>query len=255
MVKIFENTPYFKEEKGAEPFIETFLLDGENNPCIIVCPGGGYMSLAEHEYYNEFFNSLGFSCVVLHYRLTPYTYPCQQIDLARTIRYVKAHAQEFRINPEKILIAGSSAGGHLCASVAAANENDFVTQDDEIDKFSLKVNGVVLCYPLILTKDENTKWCFDNLLGEQKELIEKVSAEKLVNSDMPPVFLWHTFEDKTVDVRHSLEYAAALKQSGVPFELHIYPYGNHGWGLAEWEPYINAWTESLKKWLELNKFI
>lgn len=253
-MKIFEKTPYFEDGKGYEPNIEPFLLEGKNNPCIIVCPGGGYEILAEHERFNELFNSMGLSVFVLNYRLKPYHYPCQILDVQRAVKFVKYHADEFGINPEKVLIAGSSAGGHLALSACCfADEGN--AKGDEIDKLSSKVAGGILCYPVVSLTEFTHQGSSDNFSGGDDKIREKFSIQKSVHKDMPPLFVWHTLTDDAVDVNNVLSLASSCHEKGVKMELHIFPDGPHGMGVPDWHPYVARWTSLCKEWLKYNKFI
>lgn len=253
-MKIFEKTPFFEENKGYEPTIEPFLLEGKNNPCIITCPGGGYSCLADHERYVETFNAMGLSVFVLNYRINPYHYPCELLDVQRAVKFVKYHADEFGINPEKVLIAGSSAGGHLaaCACCFTDEGND---DGDEIDKLSSKVAGGILCYPVISLTEFSHQGTSDFFSGGDDAVREKFSIQKSVHKDMPPLFVWHTITDNAVDVRNVLMLAESCHEKGVPMELHIFPDGPHGMGVPDGHPYVARWTGFCKDWLEYNKFI
>ena len=231
-MKIFDKTPHFEEGVGFEPFIEPFLLEGENNPCIIVCPGGGYFCLAEHERYVELFNSMGLSVFVLNYRLSPYGYPCQILDVRRAVKWVKYHALEFRINPEKVLIAGSSAGGHLALS-ACCYTDEGNEEGDAIDKISSSVAGGVLCYPVVSLCEYTHKGSSDTFSGGDDSIREKFSIQKQVHKNMPPLFVWHTLDDNTVDVRNVLMLAESYHKYDLSIELHIFPHGHHGLGQAK----------------------
>lgn len=253
-MKIFEKTPYFEEGKGYEPFIEPFLLDGKNNPCIITCPGGAYCCLAEHERYAELFNSMGLSVFVLNYRINPYHYPCQIIDIQRAVKFVKYHADEFGIDANRVLVAGSSAGGHLAASACCYTDegND---DGDDIDKLSSKVAGGVLCYPVITLGDYTNGGTRNVFADGDTEIEDKFSIQKHVHKDMPPLFVWHTINDNVVDVRNVLNLAKAYHDNGLKMELHIFPEGHHGLGVAKGVPQAEQWTELCKNWLKYNKFI
>lgn len=254
MNKIFNKTPLFNSEYSqSEPFITPYLLEGKNNPCIVVCPGGGYWGLAAHEYFNDLFNSMGLSVFVLNYRCAPYSYPCQLLDIKRAIRYVKYNAEKFGIDRDRVLVAGSSAGGHLALSAccyADADENG-----DEIDKISSSVCGAVLCYPVVSLCEYTHDGTSQNFSAGNEEIKKKFSIQNNVHENMPPLFVWHTLEDNTVDVNNVLMLAKAYRENNIPMELHIFPHGAHGLGEAKDIPLVKQWTTLCKNWLEYNHFI
>ena len=253
-MKIFEKTPFLKKNVDDDVFITPHFLESENNPCIIVCPGGGYEGLAGHEEYFELFNKMGLSVFVLHYRTHGYSYPCQYLDVTRAVRFVRYNAKKFNINPDKILIAGSSAGGHLAATAWCFGD-DGLSDGDEIDKVSSKVNGVILCYPVISLLEHTHQGSSDNFSGNDDKIREKFSIQKCIKKGLSPVFLWHTTTDQAVDVENSLMVVEACHNSEVSAELHVFPIGWHGMGEAKDYPHINQWTTLCENWLKLNKFI
>lgn len=253
--KIFVETPLFNTDiDQEEPFVETYLLKGENNPCIIVCPGGAYCNLAEHEKYAETFNKMGLSVFVLNYRCYPYHYPCPVLDARRAVKFVKYNAKKFGINPDKVLIAGSSAGGHLALSTSCyidSGNND----GDEIDKLSSDVVGTILCYPVV-SLVEYTNGGTRNVFADGDTAVEyKFSIQHQVHPNMPPIFAWHTLNDNSVDVRNVLMLAESCHKENVPMELHIFPDGHHGLGTADYMPHVHQWVALCENWLKDNKFI
>jgi len=262
-IKLWENDkiPFFNEEyhKGENlntPAITPYIInDGKIHSCVTVVPGGGYTHRAEHEGepVAKWLNERDISAFVVDYRIEPYSYPAPVIDVKRAIKYVRFNSGKFNINPEKIGIMGFSAGAHAaCAATEYFDEQEY-EPTDETDKISAKPNACILCYPVISMSDE---FCHqgskERITGGDSSLYKKLSCEKNVREDMPPVFMWHTFEDMSVPVRNSLEMALALKEKNVPFELHIYPKGRHGLGIVKCADVegTNKWTECFENWLK-----
>lgn len=252
---IYNEIPYkLENDEHNHPYLETYLVDSDNDTMILIFPGGGYCCHADHEGkgYADFFNSLGISCAVLSYRITPYKHPCPVLDARRAVRFIKENAEEFKINPEKIVLIGSSAGGHLAATTACYHSVDIIDEaegKDSIDKNSALVAGIILCYPLISMQQHTLEWCVDNLITPDSNLHEYLSIEKSAGPTMPPAFIWHTLSDGTVDVRNSLMLATRYKEINRPCELHIFPDGCHGLGLAENINLVNQWPALCKNWL------
>ncbi len=258
MFKLWENgAPYFNPEFGQpEPTLTPYPAGNERRGCVIVAPGGGYGGRAPHEGepISRMINKAGIHSFVLNYRVAPYKHPTMLEDVTRAVRYVRYHADKFNIDPEKIGILGFSAGGHL--AVTAVEHFDYGKEGDEIDAVSSRPNAGILCYPVVSLKKYGHGGTKENLLGKNAdpELVDKLSGELSVREDMPPIFIWHTFEDGGVHIRNSLDLTAALKEKNIPTELHIFPYGVHGLGLAESNTNAAQWTTLLQNWLLMYNF-
>lgn len=247
---IIEDSPEFKLKK---------------RPVVIVCPGGGYCFLSDRE--GEVlalqYAAMGFHAVVLNYSIAPATYPTALLEMAATIILLREKAEEWHIDTEKIIVAGSSAGGHLAASYGMFWKQDFIAEGIELngpDREILRPNGMILSYPVITSGEFAHRESFQNLLGERYDaLVDWVSLEKRVNADTPPAFIWHTFEDGCVPVENSLLLVSAMRKAGIPVEFHLYPKGGHGLSLAneltqspqgeEIEPCCQSWIELVRTWL------
>jgi len=260
-----DRIPFFSCEYDGEENIDTSSItpytinDDKVHPCVIVVPGGGYTHRAQHE--GEpialWLNDRGISAFVVDYRVEPYCYPAPIVDIKRAIKFVRYNSKKFMINPDKIGIMGFSAGAHAaCCAAEFYDENEYPPAD-EIDNVSARPNICVFCYPVITMKDE---FCHagskERILKNNSLLEKKLSCEENIRDDMPPVFLWHTFEDKSVPVRNSLEMAISLKEKEIPFELHIYPNGRHGLGMTKCVNIegTNKWVDALENWLKRNGF-
>ena len=263
MIKLWEeNTPYFKAEYGQEePSLTPFpAKSGERNAAVIVCPGGGYQTRAEHEGGGiaEWLSGIGISAFVLNYRVKPYTYPAILGDVLRAVRLVRHNADKLDIDHFKIGVLGSSAGGHLSCSAAIHFDDGDKNSSDPIERESSRPDAAVLCYPVIsFEKEFSHMGSRNNFLGDEQNegLIHKFSCENSVRENTPPMFLWHTAEDASVPVENSLIFAAALRQKKIPFEMHIYPHGRHGLGLAEDVERVGEWTLSCCEWFKSIGFI
>ena len=221
---------------------------------VIVFPGGGYTGRANHEGYGyaEFLNEAGVTAFVVHYRVRPAEFPDQLLDARRAVRFVRANAESFGIDPDKIIVMGSSAGGHLAALVSTYRDTLEGEGDDPLDAVSPIPNAQVLCYPVI-SSDERFSHAgsFRTLLGDRYGERDTISPDLLVSETTPPAFIWHTSTDAAVNVINSYRYATALHEAGVPCELHTFPVGSHGLGLAPALPHVAQWTGLLKRWMRL----
>ena len=225
----------------------TYFLDSsiemrpnEKRPVILMCPGGGYemTSDREAEPMAMQFLAMGYHVAILRYSVCPVRYPAALLQVAESVLYLKEHADEYHIDPEKIVVQGCSAGGHLAANYGIAWNSPFLTKlmGMENDPERLCVAGLLLCYPVITSGEKAHEESVRNLLGEQyEEKKEELSLENQVTPDTPPTFLWHTATDETVPVENSLYFFQACLQQGVSAELHIYPVGGHGLSLANEE--------------------
>jgi acetyl esterase/lipase len=230
---------------------------------IVVCPGGGYGGLAGHEGadYALFLNQQGIAAFVLKYRLgsAGYRHPRMLEDAARAVRLVRAKAEMWKVDPKRVGIMGSSAGGHLASTLLTHFDAGKADAIDPIDRESSRPDLGILCYAVITLGDKTHQGSKNNLLGKDPspEMVKFLSNELQVTKDTPPCFVWHTAEDKAVPVENSLQFAAALQKNGVPFDLHVYQKGRHGIGLADKAPFTNAhpWSRDLVFWLKEQKFV
>ncbi len=236
-------------------------------PLILICPGGGYghHSPREGEAIALKMLSYGYNAVVLRYSLSPNEFPCQVIEAAYAMNYIREHAAEWDVDADKIVIAGFSAGGHVAASLSMMwNQKElepFVNCILKKDASAIRPDGLLLGYPVITSGEFAHRGSFEKLIASNyDELLESVSLETRVTADMPPVFLWHTVTDNSVPVENSLLFASALKKQNVPFEMHIFPNGNHGLGLGtketdtkdgkHYQSEVAVWTDLFETWME-----
>jgi acetyl esterase/lipase len=232
---------------------------------MLILPGGGYGGLAEHEGkgYAEFFAANGITAYVLKYRLgsSGYRHPVMLNDAARALRIVRAFAKRDGLDPARVGVIGSSAGGHLAATLithfdSAKADGPKLDAGDAFDRESSRPDLAILCYPVISLGEFAHAGSRKNLLGDSPspELVKNLSNELQVTRETSPTFLWHTVEDKTVPVENSLMFAAALRLAGVPFSLHVYEKGPHGLGLGRPDKPAPPWAEQLLYWFKERKF-
>jgi acetyl esterase/lipase len=252
-------------EKDIPTLTPFFPTNGTaTGAAMVICPGGGYGGLAPHEGegYARWLSGKGVTCFVLKYRLgsAGYRYPVEFEDGARAIRLVRARAAEWKLDPNRIGIIGSSAGGHLASMVMTRFDAGNSNATDVVERQSSRPDLAILCYPVITMGKFTHEGSKHNLLGTNPppELVEKTSSELQVTKDSPPCFIWSTDEDKTVPVENTLQFADALRKAGVPFELHVYQRGGHGQGLGsrqydpeKWLP----WVGECSRWLKEHGFL
>ncbi len=202
-------------------------------PAVLIFPGGGYGHVSEREAEPvalRFLNR-GYAAFVLAYAVAPARYPVALQQAALAMRYIRQQAQAFGIDPHMVTAVGFSAGAHLCGCLATMYDGEAVAQIGA--PAQLRPDAVGLCYPVAVSWGRTHDGSFDNLCGDDEELRQRLSLEKCVHGDMPPVFLWHTRQDTAVPCRNSLLLAAALEEQGVPFAMHIYHKGVHGLSVAD----------------------
>jgi len=253
--------------KGTEPedipIISLYVPPAgkANGAAIVVCPGGGYGHLADHEGHTiaVWLNSIGVTAAVLKYRLGPrYGHPAPMQDAARALRTVRARAKEWNLDPNRIGIWGFSAGGHLASTMATHFDDGNPHASDPIERVSSRPDVAVLAYPVISMAEGTTHaGSRKNLLGANPppELVALLSNEKQVTPKTPPTFLFHTADDSAVSVENSFLFAEALRKAKVPYELHVFEKGRHGVGLAQNDPALSAWPKLLESWLRVRGFI
>lgn len=247
------------DKPTISPYLSTVVK--ATGAAIIICPGGGYVRLADHEGapVAEWLNSLGIYAFVLKSRLgsTGYRHPAMLQDVQRAIRYVRSRASEFGIDANRIGVLGFSAGGHLASSAGTHNDLGNASSDDVIERASSRPDLMVLIYPVITMGKFGHGGSRENLLGKEPspELVDLMSNEKQVTKDSAPTFLVHTENDGTVPVENSLMLADSLRKAGVGFELHIFEKGpKHGFGLGAGDPVVGVWPKLCERWLKLHGF-
>lgn len=237
------------------PKVTVYLPKGRNTGTgVLVFPGGSYAFLAmDHEgrQIAEWLNHLGVAAFVVQYRVAPYHHPIEINDAKRAMRYVRSHATEFKIAPDRIGAWGFSAGGHLVSTLGTHYDSGNPTSPDPIERVSSRPDFMVLAYPVIDPLGPAGKGTFENLLGKDADpaVIRELSNDLHVNAQTPPTFLMAAGDDDAVSPECSLNFYTALLKSGVPAELHMYETGGHGFGLGSTNPRVSSWSQRLAEWL------
>ena len=260
-------TDIIRIENVQNPSIEIYLpsKSTRTGKAVVICPGGGYSFLAydwEGTDFAKALNAEGIAAFVLKYRLPtsatiidPKWAPLQ--DAQRAIRLVRYYAKKWDINPTQVGIMGFSAGGHLASSLGTHyNKKTVADSKDAIDVLSARPDFMALIYPVItFDKKHYHAGSKNNLIGlnASADLVNEFSNNLHVDSNTPPSFLIHSADDKTVPVENSLMFYNALIKNGVSAEMHLYPWGGHGFALAKGRGCLENWPHLLFNWiLELN---
>jgi acetyl esterase/lipase len=331
-----EGAPDAGEDEPADgPSLTPHFPDpgAATGAAMIVCPGGGYEHLAEHEGapVAEWLASLGIAAFVLRYRTAPlYRHPAPLLDAQRAIKTIRFRAAAMSLDSHRVGILGFSAGGHLASSAATLFDPGDPDANDPIERWGSRPDAVVLIYPVISMLEHCNEGCRDNLLGPlpeapeeepheeeggngdaeteallksvdetpgedtliasirrlrretvsererakdrqetrkkekreskdkpddlRKEALDSLSTHKQVTSETPATFIVHAATDPVVSCENSLLFARALREAGVPCELHLYEEGPHGFGLAVNHPALRTWTGLCARWLQLRGF-
>ncbi|MGA2233190.1 MAG: alpha/beta hydrolase [Tepidisphaeraceae bacterium] len=266
-IKLWDTTPGIVEGKDTdtdptEPTLDIYLPpSGATGAAVIVFPGGGYTHLStirEGSDVAKVLVSHNIAAFVVRYRHAPrYTYPTPILDGQRAVRAVRAHADEYNIDPRRIGVLGFSAGGHLAASLATTFDAGDPNSADPIDKVSCRPDFAALLYPVITLSDPTYahKGSRDALAPNQPDLWPKLSPEQHVTRNTPPIFITHATTDRTVPVQNSIMFYQACVKAGVPVELHIFSHGSHGFGLAPTDPALRVWPDLMVSWMAANKWL
>ena len=246
---IDKSQPYDDSKQNFKPSIRVFLPDASKatGRAVVCCPGGGYSHLAtDHEGYGwaSFFNDRGIALIVLKYRMPHANTDVPISDAKEALRVVRENAEKWNINPKKVGIMGSSAGGHLATTVA--------THSDTLTAPAFQI----LFYPVVTFDYKYThKGSRHGLIGEQapQELVDLYSNEKQVTANTPPAIMLLSDDDRVVPSQNSVNYYLAIKRHGIKAAMHIYPSGGHGWGCRENFKYHNEMLADLSAWLETIK--
>lgn len=269
---IFQRITLTGEE---DAFLDCYIADPISKltrKAMLVIPGGGYSKVCsdrEGEPIAQAFIPYGYNAFVLHYYVgKEKPFPIQLVQVAKAIKHIKDHAEEYGLDPEELFVVGFSAGGHLAASAGVLWKHPALYEAVDMPYGYNKPRGMMLVYPVISAIEEyGHKGSAYNLLATREPTEQQllaVSIEKHVDADSAPAFMVHTSNDQIVDVRNSLVLGAAYREAGLQFELHVFPDAPHGWGLgnhvtqtghekfsdpamAEWVRMAAYWAEHLPK--------
>ncbi|WP_319590450.1 alpha/beta hydrolase [uncultured Draconibacterium sp.] len=241
----------------SEAEMYVFTPDAEINTgaAVVICPGGGYwIEAMDHEGYDiaRFLQDKGITGIVLKYRLPYENHEVPSSDLRQAIRIVRANAKEWGIKPEKIGIAGSSAGGHLASTAGTVFDYGNKESTDKIKQQSCRPDFMLLLYPVITMNEEYTHMgSRENLIGKgyNKDLVRKYSNELNVSAETPPTFLVLADDDTAVPPKNSISFYLKLKEFNVPAEMHIFQKGGHGFGIRKNDIPADNWPILFVDWL------
>lgn len=247
----------------SEAEMYVYLPQKKNNTgaAVVICPGGGYwIEAMDHEGYDmaKWLAERGVAGIVLKYRL-PYGHDkIPSEDARRAMRIVRSNAEDWGINPGKIGIAGSSAGGHLASTVGTRFDTGLKDSKDPLEWVSCRPDFMLLLYPVITFRESfGHMGSRKNLIGEGNDwkMVEKYSNELHVTPETPTTFLVLADDDKTVPPKNSVEFYLALKKNNVPAEMHIFQQGGHGFGMTQKNLPVDQWPNLFYDWLKARKII
>ncbi|MBR7112509.1 MAG: alpha/beta hydrolase [Clostridia bacterium] len=269
---IVERIKLTEEENGA--FIDAYIADPFREftrKALLVIPGGGYKNISRHEGepVAQAFIPYGYNTFVLRYTVgkdSGKAFPAQLIEATLAIKHIKDNAEKYGIDPAELYVVGFSAGGHLAASVATMWKHEAVLEAVEMPYGYNRPKGVMLVYPMISPEYSNCEGytkAWGTLLGCEeptREQLNEAAIERHVDADTAPAFIVHTFNDRIVDVRNAMILGKAYAEAGVPFEMHVYPDGPHGFSIANEiiargrvshiKPRIAEWVRLAAEWAQ-----
>ncbi|MCD4711089.1 MAG: alpha/beta hydrolase [Bacteroidales bacterium] len=261
-VTIWDTSDIVRVRNVQKPDIAVFLPSKRNatGEAVVICPGGGYGILAydwEGSDIARWLNSRGIAAFVLKYRLpgsasniVPHKSPL--MDAQRAMMLVRSNAAKLNPDPGKIGVMGFSAGGHLASTLSTHYDEGDPSASDPVEQVSCRPDFSILVYPVIsFTEEFKHSGSRNNLLGEDADesLVKHYSNELQVTEDTPPAILIHSDDDTAVPVENSIAYYKALRANQVSSELHIYPYGGHGYSLAIGQGHLSTWPDRVIEWI------
>lgn len=242
-------------------------ITNKRRPAMVIFPGGGYWMTSDREAEptaSAYF-AAGYNTFTVRYICGEKAKVSNPLyDAAAAIAHIRTNAEKYCIDPDRIVVIGFSAGGHLAGFISTAWHRKEIADKLCIDNQLCKPNAAILCYPVVTNNVPTHKGSFDNLLGADRtpELDKTANLDELVDENTCPCFIWHTATDEAVPVANSLALAKALTDKGIGCEMHIFPFGYHGLGRATAEtapdydvegyhlPYIARWVDWSLAWLE-----
>lgn len=266
-MQVFTRELEVADAPGAR--LEGYVLDNfpgvdpdRRRPAVLILPGGAYLTTVDREAEPIALKLVGqgYHAFALRYPCPPKHFSHPVVQAAAAIALIRQHAETWNVDPDAIVIAGFSAGGHAAAFYAESWDSPLVSRHGFTPE-QVRPNGLVLGYPVITSGEHAHQGSINNLLGADRDdatLLDLVSLERHVTSDVPPTFLWSTVTDGAVPVQNSLLFVDALVGAGVSVEAHLYPSGGHGLSLAtgetasspeQIEPGAQSWFGLLADWL------
>ncbi|MBD8563247.1 alpha/beta hydrolase [Oxalobacteraceae sp. CFBP 8763] len=252
-----EKTESGRVSQVIDPDLTIYLpaVDRPNGTAVIVCPGGGYERLSmdrEGEQTARWLTTLGVTAFVLKYRMRDFGHPAPLQDVLRAVRLVRSEAARFGVQPDRIGVMGSSAGGHLAASAGTLFDHQLGRTGAALDRVSARPDFLMLMYPVI-TMDGPAVHAGSRkaLLGAAPSQadIELMSLERQVTARTPPTLLIHTQADQAVPVENSILFYQALTRAKVPAEMLLFEQGSHGMGMRDGLGTASLWPRRAEEWL------
>jgi len=267
-INLWDKQDVYKQKAGEfEPFMTVYSISNmdevdldKKRPTVLIAPGGGYnmVSQRESEPIMTQFLAQGYTVAILKYSVNPARYPTQLLEISRAMWILRSESEKYQVDPNKIAVIGFSAGGHLAGSLGVSWNKEFISETIGMPKGMNKPNALILSYAVLSSHFHPHKGSFDSLLGAEPtdEQIREVSCELNVGPHTPPTFLWHTANDNVVPVGNSLCFAQALSNHNIPFEVHIYPDGQHGLSVCTNDvnssnENVSAWIQACLKWADI----
>lgn len=260
---LFKAERIYLKDADEDIYLDTYAVNDKTltpRDAILVIPGGGYGHVSldrEGEKTALAYAARGINAFVLNYSVgKDVVFPAQLECAALAMNYIKSHAGEYNVNPERVFVLGFSAGGHLAGLLTTMH--GFAEERFGLEKDMARPKGTVFCYPVVSAFPPTNENTFQNLLKKSFSSLtdeERIiySIEMNVNSSTPPAFMWHTATDNVVPVQGTLKLALAYANAGAPFTLRVYPYGPHAIALGT--DYSNSGRENFiqpmaAKWLD-----
>lgn len=243
----------------TEPTLTVYpaAVDRPNGTAVIICPGGGYVRQStrrEGEQYAHWLSTLGITSFVLTYRQQEFGHPAPLRDVLRAVRLVRSQAARFRVQPERIGVMGSSAGGHLAATAGTLYEHPLGRTGAELDRVSARPDFLMLMYPVIAMDGPAVHaGSRKALLGASPKAadVDLMSPERQVTPQTPPTLLIHTQADGAVPVENSILFYQALTRHKVPAEMYLFEQGSHGMGMRDGLGTASSWPRRAEEWLKM----
>ncbi len=259
--RYYENRGTMRFENISEAELFVYLPEAEKNTgaAVVICPGGAYwVEAIDHEGYQiaEYLKEQGIAGIVLKYRLPYGNSEIPLTDAQQAIRYVRSKASEWNINPEKVGIAGSSAGGHLASTAGTHFNLGDPAAADPLQQLSCRPDFMLLIYPVIsLDEKIGHMGSRKNLIGATNDwkVASEFSNELHVTEDTPPTFFVLADDDRAVVPENSIRFYLAMKQHQIPAEMHIYAKGGHGFGMKKMDLPTEKWPGLFTDWLKTMK--